>query len=225
MKRTVPPAAILFDLDGTLVDSAPDLLAALDHVRAGYGLDSCDRRVLREHVSRGAAGLLEAGLPALDPAALETARQNLLDHYAEHYWQQSRLFDGIEDLLNDLRERGIVLGIVTNKIARFAEPVLRASRLAEHFGCMITGDRVARPKPDPEPVLAACQQLDVAPASTWFVGDDERDVIAGRASGVKTVVAGWGYLPANADPAQWGADALADTPRSLLERIRTGELI
>lgn len=223
MSHAQRPAAILFDLDGTLVDSAPDLLAALDHVRAGHGLPACDHQALREHVSRGAAGLLEAGLPALDSSVLEAARRQLLDYYADHYWQHSHLFEGVEALIDELRQRGIVLGVVTNKIARFAEPVLQASGLAEYFGCLIAGDQVSRPKPDPEPVLAACKQLGALSESTWFVGDDERDVIAGRAAGVTTVVAGWGYLPSGADPWQWGADALTDSPQALLARVDSGE--
>lgn len=212
------PEAVLFDLDGTLVDSAPDLLAALDHVRAGFGLPACDHLALREHVSRGAVGLLAAGLPgwhAMSEIDREQARGAMLDFYADHCWECSAPFDGIEALIALLRERSVRLGIVTNKVARFAEPLLELAGWTDRFGCLVTGDRVARPKPDPESVLAACRALGVRPAHTVFVGDDRRDVQAGAAAGTRTVVAGWGYLPAGDRPAAWGADAIIDEPGEL----------
>lgn len=220
------PEAVLFDLDGTLIDSAPDLLAALDHVRSGKGLPPCDHRELREHVSRGAAGLLAAGLPGwaeLPESEREGAREQLLDFYAEHCWDLSAPFEGIEELLDRLQERGMHLGIVTNKISRFAEPIVARAGWADRFGCLITGDRVARPKPDPEPVLAACRALGVQPGRTLFVGDDHRDVLAGAAAGTGTVVATWGYLAADERPGDWNADALIASPLELPASFGTRE--
>lgn len=218
MVMAAAPEAVLFDLDGTLIDSAPDLLAALDHVRAGMGRPPSDHRALREHVSRGAGGILSAGLPGwseLPEAEREACRKKLLDFYARHHWQRSRPFEGVEPLIRRLLEAGISLGIVTNKISRFAEPVIAAAGWQKHFGVLITGDRVANPKPDPEPVLAACRALAARPERTWFVGDDRRDVEAGRAAGVVTVVAAWGYLAADERPEGWGADACVYEPDQL----------
>lgn len=213
------PEAVLFDLDGTLIDSAPDLLAALDAVRADFGLPPSDHGQLRECVSRGAVGILAAGLPgwgALTEAERNDARDRLLDFYAGHCWVHSAPFEGIEALLERLREQGIHLGIVTNKISRFAEPVLEHAGWGGDFGCLVTGDRVERSKPDPEGVLAACRGLDAQPERTVFVGDDRRDVLAGAAAGVPTVVAAWGYIPKDERPGDWNADAVIDRPEELL---------
>lgn len=213
------PEAVLFDLDGTLVDSAPDLLAALDHVRGCFDLPPGEHRQLREHVSRGANGILAAGFPGWSGLAerdRDPLRERLLDYYAEHVWERSEPFDGIRMLVDQLRKRGIAMGIVTNKISRFAEPVLEAAGWGGHFDCVITGDRVARPKPDPEPVLAACRALGVKPEKTVFVGDDRRDVQAGAAARSRTVVAAWGYIPAGERPARWNADAVIKRPAELL---------
>lgn len=218
------PDAVLFDLDGTLIDSAPDLLAALDFVRAGFGLPPSDHATLREEVSRGAAGILAAGLPGWNDsteAERDRARDRLLDFYAEHCWVHSFAFEGVEALLDRLKELGVPLGIVTNKISRFAEPVLERAGWAGHFGCLITGDSVARPKPDPEPVLAACRALGVRPQRTVFVGDDRRDVLAGTGAGVSTVVAAWGYVPADKHPVDWHADAVIARPQELLDWLGT----
>lgn len=222
----VRPEAILFDLDGTLIDSAPDLLAALDHVRAGLGLPPGDHRRLREHVSRGAAGLLEAGLrerAESGPEAAQRLRNELLDYYAQNCWVRSEIFDGVAELLVALEDRGLPLGIVTNKIGRFADPVVDRAGWRGRFDVVVTGDRVAAPKPDPEGVLAACRRLDAAPEHTLFIGDDRRDVMAGRAAGVITIVAAWGYLPDGDDPHAWGADAVIAEPEALLRLPLWGE--
>jgi phosphoglycolate phosphatase len=210
--------AVLFDLDGTLIDSAPDLLAALDHVRSGLGLPGADHSRLREYVTRGAAGLLEAGLgdgPG-DAVDREVLRDRLLDYYAENCWVRSEIFAGIEPLLDALEDRGVALGIVTNKVSRFADPVVERAGWSTRFGALITGDRVTRPKPDPEGLLAACARLEAAPERTLFVGDDLRDVQAGRSAGMPTVVAAWGYLPAGEDGGGWRADGIIRHPLELM---------
>jgi phosphoglycolate phosphatase len=220
------PEAVLFDLDGTLIDSAPDLLAALDHVRACADLPASDHRILREHVSRGANGLLGAGYPGWSELAdheRQPLRDRLLDFYAERFWERSAPFDGVPELIERLRDRDIAMGIVTNKVSRFAEPVLEAAGWRGHFDCVITGDRVARPKPDPEPVRAACQALGATPRATVFVGDDRRDVQAGAAARTRTVVAAWGYIPAAERPARWGADAVIERPSGLLAFLGLSE--
>ncbi len=218
----VIPEAVLFDLDGTLIDSAPDLLAALDHVRAGLDLPPSSHSELREHVSRGAGGLLAAGLPGwskMGQGERHDLQQSLLDFYADNCWQRSTPFDGIEALIERLAGLDIPLGIVTNKVSRFADPIVEHAGWAGRFGCLITGDRVARPKPDPEPVVAACQALGVRTQRTFFVGDDRRDVLAGAAAGTRTVVAAWGYLPSGEQPGDWSADDIIAEPAALLDLL------
>lgn len=220
------PEAVVFDLDGTLIDSAPDLLAALDFVRADFGLPPGDHGQLREHVSKGAAGILAAGLPGWDEltdAERNNARDRLLDFYAEHCWVHSAPFEGIEALLGRLRGQGTRLGIVTNKISRFAEPVLERAGWARDFDCLVTGDRVERSKPDPEGLLAACRELGAQPGRAVFVGDDRRDVLAGAAAGVPTIVAAWGYVPADDSPDNWNADAVIARPEQLFDWLGARE--
>lgn len=216
------PDAVLFDLDGTLIDSAPDLLAALDHVRAGLDLPPTSHGELREHVSRGAGGLLAAGVPGwakMGQGKRDSLLQSLLDFYADHCWQRSTPFEGIEELVERLSGLDIPLGIVTNKISRFAEPIVEYAGWAGLFGCLITGDKVARPKPDPEPVLAACQALGARAQRSFFVGDDRRDILAGAAAGTRTVVAAWGYLPSGEQPGDWNTDDIIAEPAALLDLL------
>ncbi len=220
-----PLSAVLFDLDGTLIDSAPDLLHALDRVLARLGLPGSDHEFLRHHASRGAAGILEAGLPEGHDFNSDDLKQDFLEIYAENLWRQTRPFPGIDELLGLLEAKGIQLGIVTNKISRFADPVLRHAGWEQRFGCMITGDRVGAPKPDPEPVLAACQALNVSPAETLFIGDDRRDVEAGRAAGTLTAVAEWGYIEPGCDPATWRADLTFASPVFLMGQLATSKSV
>ncbi|HLS05848.1 MAG TPA: HAD-IA family hydrolase [Wenzhouxiangella sp.] len=216
------PAAVLFDLDGTLIDSAPDLVLALNRIRAERGLDALGVDMMREFVSRGARGLLKAGMP--DWADMPADRQNrllnqLLDYYEAACWVKSRPFDGIPSVMKALEERGIAMGIVTNKVNRFARPVLEQAGWSARFGCLVAGDSTNLPKPAPEPVLMACELLEVPPGEVFFVGDDKRDVLAGAAAGTRTVVAAWGYLPAGDNGTGWGADRMAKTPADLLTAL------
>lgn len=212
------PAAVLFDLDGTLVDSAPDLLGALDHVLARRGLPPSDHGSLRHYASRGAAGILEAGL---GDSVDEDTRREFLDHYGNNLWHRTRAFDGVDAMLESLAGRGIPMGVVTNKAGRFADPIIVHAGWDGYFDCVITGDRVARPKPDPEGVLEACRRLGASPQQTLYVGDDRRDVSAGRAAGVVTVIAGWGYLAPGEDIGQWRADRVVQHPRELVGKSDT----
>lgn len=214
-----PLTAVLFDLDGTLIDSAPDLLHALDRVLARLGLPVSDHDRLRHHASRGAAGILAAGLPPGHDLGPDDLKDDFLALYAKNLWRRTRPFPGIDELLDVLAARNLRLGIVTNKISRFADPVLRHAGWEQRFGCVITGDRVAAPKPDPEPVLAACRALGVAPGETLFIGDDRRDVEAGRAAGTLTAVARWGYIEPGCDPASWRADLMLSTPEAALRQL------
>lgn len=206
------PEAILFDLDGTLVDSAPDLLAALAHVRTGLGMPDADMTAYRHLVSRGAAGLLSAGLAGREGVDADAVHSDFLEHYRRHCWIRSRPFPGIEPLLAGLERAGIAWGIVTNKSEELARSVVAAAGWSRRCACLVGGDTAARAKPHPEPVRYALARLGLPAERTWFVGDDRRDVESGRAAGVTTLVAAWGYIPPGENIGTWGGDRIVDTP-------------
>ncbi|MEE4637788.1 MAG: HAD-IA family hydrolase [Wenzhouxiangella sp.] len=211
--------AVLFDLDGTLVDSAPDLLGALAWLRRRLDLPARDYGGLRHHASRGALGIIEAGFsdqPGLDR---EQLRARFLDRYAEHYWVESRPFAGVDAMLEHLRSEGLSLAVVTNKVWRLADPLVAAAGWKTLLPCVIGGDTAVRPKPDPAPVLEACLRLGVSPDEALMVGDDIRDIEAGRRAGCRTAAATWGYVAPGEDPRSWGADHLLGQPDEIQEII------
>ena len=212
------PQAILFDLDGTLADTAPDLAAALNKLRTERGMEPAPYASLRPYASAGARGLIGAGLglqPDVDE--YEALRVAFLDNYAAAISVHSRLFDDVPELLRRLEEAGISWGIVTNKAMRFTDALVPRIGLG-HAGCIVSGDTTPHAKPHPAPLLKAAQQLGISPSACWYVGDDLRDVQAGRAAGMTTIAAAWGYC-GNDGPAKWNAHALAAAPLDLLELI------
>jgi phosphoglycolate phosphatase len=213
------PRAILFDLDGTLADTAPDLAAALNQVRIVRGLTPTPYEQLRPVASAGARGLIGAAF-GLKPGdeEFDQLRIEFLDNYAAAIAVESRLFNGIAPLLQQLMEQGLPWGIVTNKAARFTD--LLVPRIGLHdAGCVISGDTTPYSKPHPEPLFEAARRLGLAPNQCWYVGDDLRDIQAGHAAGMTTVAAAWGYCGLT-EPVVWGADALAETPLQLLGMVR-----
>lgn len=213
-------ALVLFDLDGTLVDTAPDLAAAANRMRQRRGLPPLALAQLRSAASQGAIGMLRAAF-GLSPDAPELAdlRTEFLDEYAAALCVHSRLFPGMEEVLATLAARQLPWGIVTNKMARFTDPLLEALGLASQAACVVSADTTAYAKPHPEPVRHALALCQVAPAHACLVGDDERDIQAGRAAGVRTIGAGFGYLGCETPPERWGADAWIDSPQALLKLI------
>jgi len=185
--------AVLFDLDGTLFDTAPDLVATLNHLRAGLGLAAKPVEALRHFVSMGAVGLINAGMPPCNENTLEARRKSFLNHYQDNSYIDSRPFEGVESLLSELASRGIPWGIVTNKPEFLAIPILEKVGWLSSSSAIICGDTVSRNKPHPEPVLAACRIIGVHPAETLMVGDDLRDVEAGRRAGSQTAFVLYGY--------------------------------
>lgn len=185
--------AMLFDLDGTLLDSAPDLVASLNHVRASENLPPLPLEQMRMYASKGAIGLLKAGMPASGEAILEARRQLFLSHYADNSYRQSTLFDGVAELLEFLAGAGIPWGIVTNKPEALTFPIVEAARLSGSVGCIVCGDTLSERKPHPAPVSLACGIVNAAPAETVFVGDDVRDIQAGKAAGTQTAAVYYGY--------------------------------
>lgn len=213
------PRAILFDLDGTLADTAPDLAAAVNWLRTERGLEPTPYSVLRPTASAGARGMIGAafGLAPGDDG-YEELRLAWFDRYQSAMAVHSSLFGGVTELLDGIRSAGMAWGIVTNKPARFTDPLIPQIGLA-HAGCIVSGDTTGFSKPHPAPLLEGARRLGIAPEHCWYVGDDQRDVEAGRAAGMVTVACAWGYCGA-IDPSTWGADYLLDTPADLLDTLR-----
>lgn len=213
------PRAVLFDLDGTLADTAPDLAAAVNWLRTERGLDPTPYEVLRPTASAGARGMIGAafGLAPGDEG-YEELRLAWFDRYQSAMALHTTLFDGIVELLAGIEEAGMAWGIVTNKPMRFTDPLVPQIAL-DHAGCIVSGDTTPHAKPHPAPLLEGARRLGIAPEQCWYVGDDLRDIEAGRAAGMVTVACAWGYCGAIA-PSNWGADYLLDTPQHLLATLR-----
>ncbi len=212
------PRAVLFDLDGTLADTAPDLAAAVNKLRTDRGLEPTPYPVLRPTASAGARGMIGAAF-GLTPAddAYEALRLEWFDNYQAAMAVHSTLFGGIVELLAGLTASGVAWGIVTNKPARFTDPLVPQIGLA-HAGCVVSGDTTAHAKPHPAPLLEGARRLGIAAEECWYVGDDLRDIEAGRAAGMLTVACAWGYCGPT-EPLRWGADHVLDTPLDLLEMV------
>lgn len=217
--------AVLFDLDGTLIDSAPDLAAAADRMRVTRGLPSLPFEQYRPVCGAGARGLLGVafGLAPGDPG-FEELREEFFLNYEACMTQRTFAFDGIPQLIDELRARGLAWGVVTNKAMRFTGPLTRAMKLFETASAVVGGDTTPHPKPHPAPLLEAARQLRLEPARCVYVGDDERDVLAGKAAGMGTVAAIYGYLGGNTDCMRWGAHAHVADPLDLLDLLQTRQL-
>ena len=212
--------AVLFDLDGTLADTAPDMARTVNLMRTRRGLAPVASEVVRPHVSQGARGMILSAFGiGTDHADYAAMRTEFLDLYAGNLCIDTRLFPGMDALLARLEREGIGWGVVTNKFERFAKPLIAALGLGERAAVVVGGDTCARSKPFPDPLLHAASSMQVEPARTLYVGDDERDVQAARAAGMPVVVAGYGYLGGSA-PTLWKADAILDSPAHLDAWIR-----
>src|SRR5512139_3039903 len=213
----LPVQAVLFDLDGTLADTAPDLGAAVNRVRMAQGHPPLPLERLRPFASHGARGLLQAAL-AIAPGDADYAalREAFLAEYAAALCVESRLFADVAGLIDTIEARALKWGIVTNKATCFTTPLIEGLGLAGRAGTVICGDTTAHAKPHPAPLLAAATQLEVAPSACVYVGDAERDIIAGIAAGMRTLIAGYGYIEPHELPDTWPADGTLDTPAALL---------
>ncbi|HMM47907.1 MAG TPA: HAD-IA family hydrolase [Thiobacillaceae bacterium] len=220
MARLENIRTILFDLDGTLIDTAPDLGRALNLQRARHGLPPLADDIIRSQASHGARGLLGVGFDLHpDDASFARMREEFLQLYAENICHHSRPFPGILDLLDQLERRGLAWGVVTNKPARFTEPLLSILDLAERAACIVSGDTCPQPKPHPAPMLTAAELCGTAPGECLYLGDAERDIQAARAATMPALVATWGYLNACDDPRSWGAHAEIDHPIETLDYL------
>ena len=209
--------AVLFDLDGTLIDSAPQLVGALNQLRQQYDLSPLPFLVGRPFASHGAAGLIKAGfnMDKNDPL-FEARVQEFLDIYKEVFNQNMQCMLGIEELINTLSLRNFLWGIVTNKSRRFAQPIVSSHPLLKDAACLIAGDDVNVPKPSPEGLIKASQMLSIEPSDIIYLGDDRRDVMAANVAGMVSMAARYGYLEAGDDAKSWGAQHIIDKPSDLL---------
>ncbi|MBI5751279.1 MAG: HAD-IA family hydrolase [Hydrogenophilales bacterium] len=212
-----PIGAVLFDLDGTLADTALDLAYALNELRRRHGLAPLPHETIRPQASHGTVGLLKVGFEVSPKSPNFAAlRAEYLELYTQHICDRTVLFPGMAELLDELEARKLRWGVVTNKPARFTLPLLKALNLEHRAACIISGDSTPNSKPHPEPLLTAAAQVRVAPAACLYVGDAERDVEAAVAAGMKALIANYGYLDLHDQPDTWGAYARIDTPADIL---------
>ena len=212
--------AVLFDLDGTLVDSAPDLGSAADRMRLARGMPSLPLEDYRPHAGSGARGILGVAFGVSpEHSEYETLREEFYCRYEACLTEQTRAFSGVAELLEALLLRGLSWGVVTNKAQRFSLPLTRAMPLFASAATIVSGDTTPHTKPHPAPLLEAARRLNLPPTDCIYVGDDARDILAGHAAGMLTVAARYGYLGPGADVARWGADAEVNSPLEVLKLL------
>lgn len=215
---SVVPRVVLFDLDGTLVDSAPDLAGAGNEMRLQRGLPALPYEQLRPMVGSGARGMVGAALRVTpDDPDFAALRDEFLARYEARLTRETRIFDAVLPVLAALDSASIRWGIVTNKVARYTHPVVQGLGLASRAAVVICGDSTPHSKPHPAPLLEAARRIGVAASGCVYVGDDLRDVQAGRAAGMRTIAAAWGYLGLGEPISAWNADAVIDSPAQLLQ--------
>ncbi len=211
--------AVLFDLDGTLVDTAPDLVAVLNRMLGERGRPPVPYAIARNEVSNGAVGLIRLGFGAdLPPDELEILRAQFLEIYMLGVCVKSRIFIGLQRIFENL-DHIRPWGIVTNKPRAMTEPLLDALGLAGRAGSVVSGDTLPQRKPDPAPLLFAARELGLEPGRCIYVGDAVRDIEAGHAAGMRTIAAAWGYIRPQANPRDWGADVVIRHPEELLDAL------
>jgi phosphoglycolate phosphatase len=211
--------AVLFDLDGTLVDTAPDMVAVLQAMQQANDLDPIDYESGRAQVSNGAIGLLSVGFPDIEVSYGDDLHLDYLEQYAEAVCNESRVFAGLDSLLDQLDEADCQWGIVTNKPEHLTHPLLEALDLATRSACIVSGDTLSVRKPDPAPLLLACDIAGVDAYRSIYVGDSVRDIEAGLRAGMATIAASYGYITEDDDPREWGADIIAPDTQELVQII------
>lgn len=209
--------AVLFDLDGTFADTAPDLAAALNHTRAARQLPPLPLDIVRPQASHGSRGLLRLGF-GIEPGApdYDELRDTFLDYYERNICVQTRLFGDMAALVDELERRGIKWGIVTNKPHRYTVPLMQALGYASRAACLVSGDTCAHSKPHAEPMLKACELIGVTPEQCLYLGDDLRDMQAANAAGMRGIIASYGYVSEDASVENWSAHGSVDKPAELI---------
>jgi len=215
--------AVLFDLDGTFADTAPDMAYALNRLLESRERPPLPFERIRPRVSHGGRGMIGVGF-GLTPedAGYDVLKQEFLDIYADNLVRETVLFPGVPDLIDSLESQSVPWGIVTNKPAWLTDPLMQGLGLTGRAACIVSGDTASRAKPHPEPLYHACRLIEVDPSDCWYVGDAERDIAAGLAAGTGTLVALFGYLDAKEDPRAWGADGMIREPLDVLDWLCAG---
>ena len=211
--------AVLFDLDGTLVDTAPDMVAVLQEMQGEHKLDPVSYEVGRANVSNGAVGLLAVGFPDAHAEYHSPLHLEYLERYEKSLCIDSAVFAGLDQLLDKLDAAQVCWGIVTNKPEYLTMPLLSKLGLDVRSACNVSGDTLPQRKPHPAPMFHACELIKVAPAQTMYIGDASRDIEAGLAAGMATIAAAYGYITDDDDPATWGADEIATDTADLAQRV------
>lgn len=212
--------AVFFDLDGTLIDTAPDMVAILADLLTANGAEALPYDTARASVSNGAMGLIRLAFPDADETTQQQLYAEYLDRYERAVCVNSTLFPGLPGVLEELDRLGLPWGVVTNKPQRMTDPLLTKLGLAERAACVVSGDTLPQRKPDPAPLLHASRLAGVSAAESMYVGDAERDIAAGRAAGMATIAAAYGYIVSGDDPASWLADQVAEDTVELARLIR-----
>lgn len=214
-------SCVLFDLDGTLLDTAPDLTTALNQALQHFHFPSVSVNTITPYISYGAAVMIDKALNQSVSEALKADILTwLLDYYEQHIAVYTLPYPGMPELLDTLETKGLPWGVVTNKRERMTHPLMQALSLSERAACIICGDTTAYSKPHPEPMLTACRQIQVKPKECLYIGDAQHDITAGKAANMKTLAASYGYLKPDDKPQDWGADALIKHPSDILDWIK-----
>lgn len=205
-------SCVLFDLDGTLVDTAPDLISCLGRALDIHGFDSAATETIKPFISYGAAAMINASQPELAETAKAEILETMLNLYQDNIAEHTVFFSGMADTLAAIEAQGLKWGVVTNKRERFTNPLMAALNLTSRAACIVSGDTTPNPKPHPEPMLLACKQADVDPQQCVYIGDAQHDIAAGKSAKMKTLAALYGYIKPGDAPETWGADALIESP-------------
>lgn len=209
-------SCVLFDLDGTLVDTAPDLILCLNKALSSHGLTTVTAETIKPSISFGAVAMINESLSqSISEALREDILETMLDLYQNNIAEHTVFFKGMADTLDAIEAQGLKWGVVTNKRERFTNPLMDALKLTDRAACIISGDTTANPKPHVEPMLAACKNAAVKPQECVYIGDASHDITAGKNAQMKTLAALYGYLKPGDTPETWGADALIESPEQL----------
>ena len=213
-------STVLFDLDGTLVDTAPDMAHSLNLLLEEHGEKTLPHEIIRPHVSNGSVALVKLGFSeTIESQRLEQLKQRYLEIYQENIHVDSCLFTGMETLLNQIEQSGKKWGVITNKPSWLTEPLLQSMGLADRSACMVSGDTTAQRKPHPEPMFHACELIGTEASECIYIGDARRDVEAGNNANMKTIIASYGYIGDWEDIHSWGADAVIDQPDEIMQHL------
>lgn len=214
-------SCILFDLDGTLVDTAPDLIASLNHALKQHGFEMVQPSHVKPHVSFGASAMINGSMKiSLDEKTHSDILKTMLTQYENNIALHSQFFDGILDVLDFIESQNLSWGIVTNKRERFTQPLVEALNLHKRATCIISGDTTPNPKPHPAPLFEACKRAQVSPENCVYIGDAAHDIVAGNNAKMYTLAATYGYLQPHDAPENWGANALIHSPKDLLAWLK-----